>query len=675
MGLSPEALQHRLLEAALRRVAADEAGRLLALRGSLLTRAWLGPDLRRAEDIDFIGLFPSDPERAEALLRRALAREAADGVRFDPETLRAWPTWEETDAPGLRVVVEAALEGARREVQLDVGFGDPMDPPPAPFPYPAEAGPIEVLAVRPETAVAWKLHGLFEFPNGRWRPKDLWDLRLMLEHVPLDPEVLGRAIHLAFTSRHTHLGVIQRLLDGEMGHSRSSRVAWRGFLRDAHGPVPEDKEPVLTWVAERLREDVSPLIHAELRGDSAPELAPGRRFPRVTCQGELMAAILGQPLFRAWHRGGFVSLTYELSDPDAFKDPEQAPDRREAWLRAARRECRGICFDAQGRLLARKLHRFFHVGEHPEATVAELARWPGLIALPKLDGSLLTPMIHEGALVWTTRRGPSPLAEEAGRYAAASEADYAGLNHELHAEGFSLCFEWCSATHHLVVRHVTPSLVLLVARHRVEGFYLPHDALVARAKRHGVPVVTPLPAPLPPLEQLIAEVKGWRGREGLILRAEDGRMAKLKSDWYRRLHACVEHPEQERPLWATLLHGDQEALLPLLREPHRQAVLEFAQAVRGALEAEQDALEAELARARPVAALPPEDQRRALAALWNPLHPDRRALLFQAWTDGTPLAELIHALALRRTRSPKGLARLRAWLHVPDWTPPPRSLG
>jgi hypothetical protein len=189
--------------------------------------------------------------------------------------MRSEVIWAETAFPGVRAWVQVDTDGGERsgagdptsggaghsrELRIDVGFGDPMDPPPDWIDYPAgAAGPARVLACRPETLLAWKTHGLFERGKGRWRPKDLFDIYLLAKYAPLDRSLLPRAIRLAFESRGDSIALASKLVAGDFGKSPWSLEKWARFRASRPGGVPENVAEVVGFVADTLR----PLLEAK----------------------------------------------------------------------------------------------------------------------------------------------------------------------------------------------------------------------------------------------------------------------------------------------------------------------------------------------------------------------------------------------------------------------------
>ena len=251
-----------VLEGVLRRVSRRPDRDTLVLRGSLMTRLWARPSHRVANDVDFVTTFDFDPHRAVELLRAALTPpDCDDGVSFSPELLRSETTWSETPFPGVRVTVPSWVGEFHHEVQIDLGFADPLVPAAVWLDYPSLSPEwnARVLSCRPELGCAWKIHGLFE--KGPWRKKDLHDVGLILRHTPLEVGMLQDAVRVAFESRQTPLHTIRRLLEGNFGASPSSQRTWRRFRREQADPtIPENLSVVVQSVADQLRPILEPLL-------------------------------------------------------------------------------------------------------------------------------------------------------------------------------------------------------------------------------------------------------------------------------------------------------------------------------------------------------------------------------------------------------------------------------
>lgn len=632
-----EVLRHHVLEGVLRRLArAPEVDRL-ALRGGMLARHWAAPTPRPADDIDFLARERRERDEARDVFARILERRADDGVSF--EAPGAETIWAETDFPGTRLTVPARFDDEALAIQIDIGAGDPLDAWPEPIPYrPLLGAPILVRSVSLETSLAWKTHGLFEFAEGHWRPKDLFDIALLSRGNPISAGAFRRALSLAFSSRHTPLSVIDRLFEGSFGHSRGTRKGWRRF-RSEHPErgAPQDPAPVIQEVADFLRPHVAALKSSKpagWRGSSA-------RFPVIENEDELRGAIAGCPEFRVYQRQGFRVYTYELERTSSFPSPLRASSATEARRFALRRECRGLTFDDEGRLIARKLHKFFHLDDREESLARTFAAERPRI-LEKLDGSMIAPMLLKGRLVWTTRRGFSEIADQASAHALAHPGDYLGFVRGWLEAGWTPIFEWCSREHRLVLDYPESRLVLIALRERRSGAYRPYEELSALATEAGIPVVASLGFAPADVRELAASVEGRRGCEGVVLLFADGRMLKLKSRYYRQIHHIKERPGEPILLWRAAAHGYMDDALAALAGERRRELAAFAEAFEAALARRACWLQGIIDRAREGSrgCTQREAKRRLALGLPDSLAPIEKALVFRLWRGGEAAAVL-----------------------------------
>ena len=182
-----EAVRHHFLEAALRRLGAGGEPEFV-LRGSMVTRLWTAPFPRVANDLDFLGTFAHSVDDTARRFLPRLAAEPADGVRFDVRRCTAKGIWDGSEFPGVRLTLFADVFGERHSTTVDVGFGDPLVPPAEVVEYPLiGGGTARVWAVHPATLIGWKLHGLAEWGQVRWRAKDMLDLWLLTGRVEPNP--------------------------------------------------------------------------------------------------------------------------------------------------------------------------------------------------------------------------------------------------------------------------------------------------------------------------------------------------------------------------------------------------------------------------------------------------------------------------------------------------------
>ena len=179
----------------LRRANAHPEADKLLLSGSVLL-ALSCKQSRIPVDVDYLVLGEFDATETD-ILARAIAQISDRETRMT--FVRSEVIYDYTDFPGLRAHYECEdTSGHKRTFKVDFTFNDPLPVPQIQVDIPTVG---RTWAVTLETLFAWKLNALVQWRSANWRAKDLYDLDVMWQAVPLDRTVLEVAIPLAFSSR------------------------------------------------------------------------------------------------------------------------------------------------------------------------------------------------------------------------------------------------------------------------------------------------------------------------------------------------------------------------------------------------------------------------------------------------------------------------------------------
>lgn len=205
-------------------------------RGSLILQNWVYPKKRVVKDLDFLGMDGFDMAACKQLITQALgSNEHCSAVEFYPSKMALIKTWVETDFPGTRIIIPYRFLGDEDTIQMDFGFDDTVYPKPIIHEYQTMLDDVSfpIPTVSPEIALAWKVHGLFEFwdKGYRWSSKTLYDIHLILTELTIDKELFGKVIGIAFEDKNTPMWTYRRVFNGQFGLSKSSRRTWKVFLR------------------------------------------------------------------------------------------------------------------------------------------------------------------------------------------------------------------------------------------------------------------------------------------------------------------------------------------------------------------------------------------------------------------------------------------------------------
>ncbi len=183
--------------------ASTHAGRFL-LKGALLFSLWYDQPRRPTRDADLLAFGPDAIDAMVDTFREICAVPCDDGLILDPGSVRGAEIRKSAGYGGVRIELQARLDGARISLQADVGFGDVVTPGPVPVSFPLLlAGlPAPQLRAYPKaTVIAEKLHAICLLGLANTRMKDYFDLDLLLQDDALDPAELRRAIEATFRRR------------------------------------------------------------------------------------------------------------------------------------------------------------------------------------------------------------------------------------------------------------------------------------------------------------------------------------------------------------------------------------------------------------------------------------------------------------------------------------------
>lgn len=299
---------------------------------------------------------------------------------------------------------------------------------------------------------------------------------------------------------------------------------------------------------------------------------------------EVLPHIEGRPEFIVADRGDYTVIDYMITTKESFDNP-------------VRRECRGLKFDKDGKLIARPFHKFFNISER-ESTQPHLVDFskPHRI-MDKLDGSMIHPAIINDEVVFMTRMGrtdQAKAAEELFLTPLLSKALDLSLRY-----GNTPIFEYTGPKNRHVIKYAEPELTLLAGRSTIDGTYLSHDECAEWAAYVGVPIVPQIQASWGDTMAFLSFVRALQGKEGFVLWFDpahetepDRLLLKCKGEDYVLKSKAKDSIQLEKNVLALILQNGLDDVLPLLGEEERSAVEAYRSAVHSVLNATVRKLEA-----------------------------------------------------------------------------------
>ena len=254
------------------------------LKGALLFAIWGGSLYRPTRDLDFTGYGSAETGDVLASLQEVCNVPVVDdGLSFDATTLTAEPIRDDAEYHGLRIKLRATLANARIPMQIDIGFGNAIEPPAVDADYPTllDSPAPHIKAYPHEGVVAEKFHAIVVLGERNSRYKDFYDLSVLARQFSFEGARLSRAITATFTRRQTAVtGAFPAGLSPRFYVDNARAGQWRAYLGRGELPgAPSD----FAMVGELLQTFLGPVWRAIAAGkaftDSWPAGGPWSAAP------------------------------------------------------------------------------------------------------------------------------------------------------------------------------------------------------------------------------------------------------------------------------------------------------------------------------------------------------------------------------------------------------------
>jgi hypothetical protein len=232
------------------------------LKGATLFLAWYGHGYRTTKDVDLLGFGKPDPKRLIGIFRELCLPDTTDvdGLIFLPESVRATPIQNNQEYHGIRINLRAMLIRARMDLQIDVGFGDAVNPDPEKIIFPTLLElPAPVIMAYPKyTALAEKFMAMVVLGMENSRMKDFYDICVMFRIMDFDNEILEKAIRASFAARNNVLpGEIPIALTAEFAQDEHKITQWKAFVKRSNLSMQIGQ---LSDVVKEIKERLLPVL-------------------------------------------------------------------------------------------------------------------------------------------------------------------------------------------------------------------------------------------------------------------------------------------------------------------------------------------------------------------------------------------------------------------------------
>ncbi len=270
-----ELLQYYAMERFLYRLSQSAHADRFILKGALMLRVWRAPEVRPTMDIDMLGRTSNEEADIIARIRDIMTVDVeADGLAFDPGSIRAERITADADYEGIRIRFLGALGSARIHMQTDIGFGDVVYPEPqkSEFPTMLNSPAPRLLCYTRESTVAEKFEAMVKLGMLNSRMKDFYDIWLLSKQFDFNGAGLAEAVRLTFERRGTVLSTeIDAFTEPFISSKQTQWAAFWKRLEQNH--VPASFAEIVAQVDRFL----SPILvpYAESKAKPTNWVAPG----------------------------------------------------------------------------------------------------------------------------------------------------------------------------------------------------------------------------------------------------------------------------------------------------------------------------------------------------------------------------------------------------------------
>lgn len=197
-------IRNFVMERFLERVALSQYRNNFILKGGMLVAAVVGLETRATMDIDTtVKALPLTMENARRVVEDIIRIDVPDGMSFT--ITKVSDIMEGHDYPGIRFMLEAALDKLRQTIKIDISTGDVITPQAVEYSYKLmfDDRSISIWTYNLETLLGEKLETIMARETANTRMRDFYDIHILTEQETVDYEVLHDAFMATSLKRET----------------------------------------------------------------------------------------------------------------------------------------------------------------------------------------------------------------------------------------------------------------------------------------------------------------------------------------------------------------------------------------------------------------------------------------------------------------------------------------
>ena len=229
-------LRHYGTERFLERLATSPYRNNFVIKGGVLVAAKVGLEHRSTQDLDAtLKDVPFSKKETLSIVEKIAAIPLEDGISFRIKSARS--IMDDSDYPGIRIMMEATIGKARIPMKIDFSTDDAITPHAILFSLPLmfEDRTISLRAYNTETVLAEKLETIVSRGTLNTRMRDFYDIFALsvVEGSQVDYQLLNEAFNNTAKKRNTDISneVVNYVLE-EVRHSAAMEHLWGKYQKE-----------------------------------------------------------------------------------------------------------------------------------------------------------------------------------------------------------------------------------------------------------------------------------------------------------------------------------------------------------------------------------------------------------------------------------------------------------
>ena len=244
-----------LQESFLHRLSISKYKNNFLLKGGLLLITIDIPKSRPTVDVDFlVRKLKNEPDIVRNIFVDILSLAVEDGVWFDIKSVNIKNITEDSNYKGIRVSFNGYIGKIKKQLKIDLGFGDYVYPRAREIEYPSifcnKKTKLKAYCV--ETIIAEKFEAMISLSVINSRMKDFYDIYKILTTCDINKEDLKKAIENTFKVRKTKLDLDSIVFNKEFYDSSDKNIQWNAFLRNNDLNISLDFKHIVMFIKDYI---------------------------------------------------------------------------------------------------------------------------------------------------------------------------------------------------------------------------------------------------------------------------------------------------------------------------------------------------------------------------------------------------------------------------------------